>query len=78
MKGRPAGLLFSLVYDEQQVLGLAKLPAKPRKRHTGAAWGGGGEHRDGEAITAARHMLADTGDGGGGVLTLMGTEDTAH
>lgn len=78
MKGRPAGLLFSLVYDEQQVLGLAKLPAEPRKRHTGAAWGGG--HRDGEAITAAHHMLADTGDGGdgGGVLTLMGTEDTAH
>lgn len=74
MKGRPAGLLFSLVYDEQQVLGLAKLPAEPRKRHTGAAWGG---HRDGEAITAAHHMLADTADGGG-VLTLMGTEDTAH
>lgn len=37
----PAGLLFSLVHDEQQVLGLAELPSQPRKRHTGAAWGGG-------------------------------------
>lgn len=36
-KGRPAASSFSLVYDEQQVLGLAKLPAQPRKRHTGAA-----------------------------------------
>lgn len=40
-EGQASSLLFSLVYDEQQVLGLAKLPAKPRKRHTGGAWGGG-------------------------------------
>lgn len=35
---RAAGLSCSLVHDKQQVLGLAKLPSKPRKRHTGAAW----------------------------------------
>lgn len=56
VKGRPAGLLSSLVYDEQQVLGLAKLPAKPRKRHTGAAWGGAqGWRRD------QGHWSRDTG-----------------
>lgn len=35
---RLAGVSCSLVHNKQQVLGLAKLPSNPRKRHTCAAW----------------------------------------
>lgn len=34
---RLAGVSCSLVHNKQQVLGLAKLPSEPRKRHTCAA-----------------------------------------
>lgn len=67
----PAGLLSSLVHDEQQVLGLAELPSEPRKRHTGAAWGGDsdpGFSRDGSLATGPAEAAGDT-------LTAM---ETAH
>lgn len=75
-----AGLSCSLVHNKQQVLGLAKLPSKLRKRHTCAAWGTQSNGLQGGRLSTLHCIKARdrVGANPGEILTVMRAEEMVH